>query len=183
MKQRFSRPAGGLRIVVSRAEAPTNSRRHDAPAPGLAPCLAQPGAPANRAPSALWQPATIKLNSLSYPPGPRHVCGAVSLLCTLVHSSRSFARIPTIVHSLRLGRRAPVQSSFPAGFLQYIPWPSTTTRRPIAASQATRIRLHSLSPARPPYPCVLSRLTRLSSWRRRLAYRTSTSIAPTDSFV
>jgi hypothetical protein len=110
MKQRFSRPAGGLRIVVSRAEAPTNSRRHDAPAPGLAPCLAQPGAPANRAPSALWQPATIKLNSLSYPPGPRHVCGAVSLLCTLVHSSRSFARIPTIVHSLRLGRRAPVQS-------------------------------------------------------------------------
>jgi hypothetical protein len=81
--------------------APTNRRRHDARLPGSSPCLAPSGVPANGASPMLRWPATIKLNSLSYPPGPRRRLRCRCFFsCTLVHSSRSFVATSQLLRIL-----------------------------------------------------------------------------------
>jgi hypothetical protein len=176
------RPAGGVRIVVSRAEAPTNRRRHDAPLPGSFPCLARPGASANGASPMLWYP--LQSNSSPFPTHQAHVTSAWTFLfsCTLVHSSRSFVAASQpqsfLFVSVAVRQSSPAT---PPAFCNISPGP--TLLRELSPHPKPPASGCILSPARPPHPCVLSRLTRLSSWRRKLASRTPTPIAPADNFV
>jgi hypothetical protein len=88
-----------------------------------------PGAPANGASPIPRQPTTIKLTSLSYPPGPRRRlrCRSLSFTHSFTPSHSFVATSPSLPHYITFfspWSQCASTVCFPAGSLQYIPWPS-----------------------------------------------------------